>query len=48
MNESQLQLGLEKLRKEWGPKGFKCEIYKTNSVELWSNPGHKTDEFFIL
>ncbi|NEO89075.1 MAG: hypothetical protein F6K56_01890 [Moorea sp. SIO3G5] len=48
MNKSKINLGLKELKKEWEPKGFKCEIYQTNSVESWSNPGHKTDEFIIL
>ncbi|NEO80254.1 hypothetical protein [Moorena sp. SIO4G3] len=48
MNKSKINLGLKELKKEWEPKGFKCEIYQTNYVESWSNPGHKTDEFIIL
>ncbi|NEP26819.1 MAG: cupin domain-containing protein [Moorea sp. SIO1F2] len=48
MNQSELKLGLEKLKQDWEPKGFKCELYRTNSVEFWSNPGHKADEFIIM
>ena len=48
MNESEIKLGLDKLKKTWEPQGFKCEVYTTDSQELWSNPGHKADEFIIL
>jgi len=48
MNDLELKLGLEKLKQEWKPRGFKCKIYKTNSEESWSNPGHTTDEYLIL
>jgi quercetin dioxygenase-like cupin family protein len=48
MNTQDVELGLEKLRQEWEPKGFKCELYKTEPGEFWSNPGHKTDEYIIL
>lgn len=48
MNESEVQFGLEKLKQEWTPKGFKCEIYTTNKTESWTNQGHKADEFIIL
>ena len=48
MNKSEINLGLEKLNQYWKPKGFKCEVYRTKSEELWLNPGHKADEFVIL
>jgi mannose-6-phosphate isomerase-like protein (cupin superfamily) len=48
MNESQIKLGLEKLKQEWEPKGFKCEVYSSEPGTFFSTPGHKTDEYFIL
>ncbi|MGB3513337.1 MAG: cupin domain-containing protein [Microcoleaceae cyanobacterium] len=48
MNEDRVQLGLEKLKQEWEPKGFKCEIYSSEPGTSFSTPGHKTNEFFIL
>ena len=46
--KNQVKLGLEKLKQEWEPKGFKCDFYRSKPGEFWSNRGHKTDEFIIL
>ena len=48
MDKQDLKLGLDKLRQEWQPKGFKCALYKTKPGEFWSHPGHATDEYYIL
>ena len=39
---------IEKIKSDWEKRGFTCEISKTPPGDVWSSPGHETDEVLIL
>ncbi len=38
----------EKIKKKWEERGMICEVWELSPGDAWSDPGHKTDEFFVL
>ncbi|MBD2139722.1 cupin domain-containing protein [Anabaena sp. FACHB-1237] len=41
-------MNLEEIKKNWQKKGLISEYYELKPQDYWSDPGHKTDEYFIL
>ncbi|MEC4985911.1 MAG: cupin domain-containing protein [Oscillatoria sp. PMC 1068.18] len=41
-------INIEQLKQKWENKGLICEIWELSPGDSWSDPGHKTDEFFLL
>ena len=48
MSDSKLKMDLEQLKNKWQEKGLICEVWELSPSDSWSDPGHKTDEFFVL
>lgn len=48
MSESKLKMDLEQLKHKWKAKGLICEVWELSPGDSWSDPGHKTNEFFVL
>lgn len=44
ISESQIN----KIVERWQKKGFTCEIWKSSAGQSWLDPGHETDEVFVL
>jgi len=41
-------MNLEKIKEKWHQKGLICDLYELAPQDSWSDPGHKTDEYFLL
>ena len=41
-------MDLEKIKEKWQKKGLICELYELAPQDSWSDPGHKTEEYFLL
>ena len=39
---------IEKIKSDWENRGFTCKTSSTPSGDVWSSPGHETDEVLIL
>ncbi|NEO63865.1 MAG: cupin domain-containing protein [Moorea sp. SIO4G2] len=48
MSYSKSKMDLEQLKNKWQEQGLICEVWELYPGDSWSDPGHKTDEFFVL
>ena len=48
MSDSKLKIDLEQLKNKWKEQGLICEVWELSPGDSWSDPGHKTNEFFVL
>ena len=41
-------MDLDKIKEKWQKQGLICDLYELAPQDSWSDPGHKTDEYFLL